>query len=98
VEGYQLKDITVPGLYGISRVLSNIEIKHMLRNPKPRHFKVVKNRGVFHRMIAGGDGMWQVQHRKVMSISFGPFATKQEAKEAIPQIVAQIKLYTGLAK
>ena len=88
----------MPGLYSISRFLSNIETRRMLRNPKEWHFKVVRNRGMFHRMIAGGDGMWQVQHRKMMSISFGPFDTKQDAKDAIPQIVEQIKLYASLAK
>jgi len=88
----------VPGLYTISRILSNIETKHMLRDPKSWHFKVVKNRGFFHRMIEGGDGKWQVQHRKLMSISFGPFDTKQDAKDAIPTIVEQIKLYANLAE
>jgi hypothetical protein len=88
----------MPGLYTISGILSNLETKLMLRNPRPWHFKVVKNRGFFHRLIEGGDGKWQVQHRKSMSIHFGPFDTKQEAKAAIPEIVEQIRLYVGKGK
>lgn len=83
----------MPGLWGISSILSNLETKHQLKNPKPSHFKVVKNQGIFHRMISGSDGQWQIQHKKVMSLNFGPFPTKQEAKDAIPQIVEQIKMY-----
>ena len=79
-------EVGMPGLWGLTLLAQDLYRRHKLHSPSVNDFKVRKEKG------AKGHVSWYVQHRVAMDISSGRFDSEEDARNALPLMVIELKL------